>query len=203
VFQKEIQILRLPLTHFRNRPLQNAIYRADVFQDKKDKNAGHKTGFVSFLVEGLEKGKIVCLAPHNLSYKYDSLHFVKDMESAEQSTSDTVFTGLSDFGISESEPLKATAKSISNANETLNQSLDLVIEKGFLASNSRPYFKIVFIRLVYHNEATDTDRILTWIPYHLVKQLLEKAVWVQVRENLVLNAHEFLQTGDYECTVLK
>ncbi len=167
VFQKKMYVLRLFLDEKNNLPLKYASYSDNLFQDSIPTTKVQ--GLTHILIEGIKCGKIISICPDSLEYRYTYQRLKNELARLEDEK--TFNTEENDFPLQEFDILpekkdtftQHLAKSDWTA---LSNMLDIVVEKGFMSSDSRPYFRILYFRLVWANSIISPhSRSIALIPY--------------------------------------
>lgn len=143
--------VRLNLQHRVNLPLTQAILPKGWANGRK--------GIVMALIEGLRMGKFHGIHPDNpgRAYLYRDLAF--DLLTLER---------LPTSQFSDEDIFKIVEKSVQKA-------LDIVAVQGFSTQDSREFFKIRFLRLIWHNpNKSKLPHLLALIPYRSVRETLAK-----------------------------
>lgn len=167
VFQKKVYVMRLPLAEKNNLPLKSASYSKDLFKDSTFIAKGQ--GLINALIEGIKCGKIMAICPDSLEYRYTYQRLQNELSHIEKAVvvevSENYFP-LQEFALAEEKEPISTENTSKNEWIALNNVVDIVVEKGFMSSDSRPYFRILYFRLVWHNpEISPRPRNLALIPY--------------------------------------
>lgn len=155
-FYRNMLLLRLPLQHHQNQPMQQASFVESggslPLYDLQAK------GFVPSLLEGLRSGKLTARNPQRLSQNYTYFDLIYDLLALE--------------GI-DPETLERELKLESLGWEWLNMYLDLIVEEGFSQDQSRPFLRIRFIRLLYYNPNSPQGlHVLAIFPYDQLQDVL-------------------------------
>lgn len=178
ILHRQLQILRLFLDEKSNKPLKYASYPTNLYQDSLKSTAKYLNGFNNALIEGIKKGKILCVCPDSLEYRYTYnrlLQEITEIEKENFTNTEEIDFPFQEFGIKDTLPNKPAPKTTSTNFEALGNIIDLVIEKGFTTTNSRPYFRILYLRLVWYNpDLSPHPHILAFIPYQLAAPYLSK-----------------------------
>ncbi len=177
-FHSTVQILRLLLDEKSNKPLKYASYPTDLFKDSIESEQKYSLGLTNALIEGLKRDKMVALCLDSLEYRYSYARLLQEIANIEGKGAENRIENDSffqEFGIME-QKLPPNTENIDRKDwADLGNMLDIVVEKGFSARDSRPYFRILYLRLVWYKpEMTTAPRNLTLIPYHLAAPYLAK-----------------------------
>ncbi|MEO1450545.1 MAG: hypothetical protein AAFV07_13535 [Bacteroidota bacterium] len=151
VFFKRMHLRRIPLRHPQNTSLVSG---------QASYNNQSIRGLVPHLIEGLRLGEIRGLMPENPRQAYDYFDLVFDMLHLQGSDLESLAGKVSREDIEWS---------------WLQTELDLIVESGFDAHNSRDFFRIRFLRLIWHNPRDSRGRkAILLIPYAGARAWLEK-----------------------------
>lgn len=178
VLYRNIHVLRLLLEEKSNKPLKYASYSANLFGDSIQIEKKQAKGLSNALIEGIKCGKIVSICPDSLEYRYTYQRLIADIAHIEEDvtldTTETYFP-FQEFGIEDTFAAHKMAKISPIDWSALGNMMDIIIEKGFSTHNSRPYFRVLYFRLVWYNpEISPRPKILALIPYHFASPYLAK-----------------------------
>lgn len=196
VFQRKTYVLRLFLAEKNNLPLKNATYSKSLFQDSTSTTT--KIGFTNALVEGIKCGKIMAICPDSLEYRYTYQRLLNEMAEIEkelvENKADSYFP-FQEFALTEEKEPISTENTNKNEWIALNNAMDIVVEKGFMSSDSRPYVKILYFRLVWHNpEISLRPRNLTLIPYSFAAPYLSQ-IYVKLENETQISVLNYFAAG--------
>ncbi|RMG16004.1 MAG: hypothetical protein D6730_25695 [Bacteroidetes bacterium] len=163
-------LYRIDLYHRINLPLLQAVLPPQL--------SSHHQGMVMGIVEGMKKKLFAGLHPHNprKSYLYEDL--VYDLLELEE---------MSSGQYAEEEISEIVEQSVQRV-------VDLVVEEGFSYRDSRPFFKVRFIRLIWYNPSRNKPaHLLTMVPYAAVATL-----FLQIKVKPHIEYHEAtIRLGDF------
>lgn len=148
-FFSQMHLRRIPMHHPQNRPLRQGT----------SKEQPDVSGLVAHLLEGLRLRKLEGRMPEDIDQSYDYFDLVFDI----------LYLQGTD--------LSSLSGKVSRADiewSWMESQLDLIVESGFSADNSRPYFRIRYLRLMRVNpRMPHTRQAMLLIPYSSAVDWLE------------------------------
>ena len=142
-------LIRINLLHRANIPLSQAILHAPWAKGRR--------GIVMAVVEGLKNKLFVGLHPQNPKKAYIYTDLIYDLLELEE---------MDPGQFTEEEIFQIIEHSVENV-------IDLVAEQGFSIQSSRRFFRIRFLRLIWHNpNMAKAPHLLTLIPYQSITKIL-------------------------------
>lgn len=200
---RRTKIIRIVGEEEVNRMLFQASYPEYLFSENTSLNT--KIGLINGIIEGLRTEKYVALNPKDMRYTYSYSELLRKVKNYQYppptQQQESVVIGLEEFGIKDSSDY---AHSPIPDLAPLTYALDLVVEEGVLKKNTRSYFRILYLRLLwYDSQAGAYPEIAAVFPYYQLKKYLEK-MYVRNRydDKNSLNVDEYLQAQRFYATLV-
>lgn len=152
-------LIRIPVHHHQNRPLLQAK-SAQPSAGTLPLSSLHTQGLTRSLLEGLRSGRLTAIHPEKPDQKYDYFDLVYNLMALE---------GINPEDLEDEFSLDELGW------EWLNEYVDLIADKGFKSTASRPFLKIRFVRLLWYNPNSPRGlHVLAVFPYPEVESLVEE-----------------------------
>lgn len=167
-FLRKKVLLRLDLSDPQNLPLLKTEIRGSSQQ-----------GLVPVLLTGLQKGKYSGLHPSDIRRRFDYFDFVYHLLELE--------------GIQPGSLVDSIRPEDIGADRTY-QYLDIIADEGFSADNSKKFFQIRYLRLIWFNSKHEPGpKIVAVFPWPKVAPYLRKALCPLEGQDSGVPASEFLE----------
>ncbi|MEM6348133.1 MAG: hypothetical protein AAF927_29905 [Bacteroidota bacterium] len=155
-FYRNMVLWRLPIQHPQNRPL---LLAQSPDQQGGAVYAQAVDGLMLNLIEGLRTGNIQARHPDDLRRRYDYFDLIYDLIELQGLDPDTLADGLAVAELGW---------------DNLNQYVDLIVEEGFSAHDSRAFTRIKFMRILWHDpQSPKGQHVLAVLSYAEAAKVLE------------------------------
>lgn len=213
VFEKNMYIYRLDLQHIANNWIKEITYSANLF-DNDTEVKKIKTGLIPAIIKGIQQDKIIALSPSNKDYRFTYSDYVQQLTDWESQThilpaqADTnTYNPFAEFApVCKPKALekKEIRQNLSMYERNMCNKIDFVIEKGIQTKDSRPYFRIRFVQLLWYNPQIQAQaQIMAIIPYYLLQPYFEQ-MFVQDSNHAsgTYNVKQYLDMGNFQGQVI-
>lgn len=214
VFEKNMYIYRLDLQHIANVWIKEITCSANLF-DKDTEVKRIKTGLIPAIITGIQQDKIIALSPSNKDYRFTYSDYVQQLTDWESQANiipakeDTnTYNPFAEFATPICKPKalekKEIRQNLSMYEHDMCNKIDFVIEKGIQTQDSRPYFRIRFVQLLWYNPQIHSQaQIMAIIPYYLLQPYFEQ-MYVHDRNHAsgTYNVRQYLDMGNFQGQVI-
>lgn len=213
VLEKNMYIYRLDLQHLANNWITETTCSASLFDEEADAKR-IKRGLIPAIIKGIENNKIIALSPLNKDYRFTYADYMQQLVEWESSAITTqikedtnTYNPFAEFApICKPKVLekKEIMQNISMYEQNMCRKIDFVIEKGIQTNDSRPYFRIRFVQLLWYNpQISPKSQIMAIIPYYLLQPYFEQ-MYVQdsKQTSSTFNVKQYLDMGNFQGQVI-
>lgn len=214
VLEKNMYIYRLDLQHLANIWVKEITCSANLFDEVADKKK-IKIGLIPAIIKGIESNKIIALSPLNKDYRFTYSDYVQQLTEwevqakiVEMQEDTNTYNPFAEFARPICKPKalekKEIRQNLSMYERNMCHKIDFVIEKGIQTKDSRPYFRIRFVQLLWYNPQIHPQaQIMAIIPYYLLQPYFEQMyVHDSNHASGTYNVKQYLDMGNFQGQVI-